>query len=197
MDFFFTIWRKLASIFGNIKLFPYPLWFQFGARGYRIKGHHMRLVLAEMQPGDLLLRGYDQYLASRLIGYWSHVAIVCSETEVIHAIGRGVVKDDILDFLKTDRVWILRPKLQGGDVPHVIKQAEEMLGREYDPFFRFNDRRDLSCTELFAYAFHNFKEKLGIQGKVSKIFGEIIVPEDLPNFHGLVPTLKVDPKEQV
>ena len=59
-----------------------------------------------------MLRGYDNYLDGYFIddphGY-SHGAIYVGDGKIIHAVAQGVSEIDVLDFMRCDRICVLRP----------------------------------------------------------------------------------------
>jgi hypothetical protein len=99
--------------------------------GYKVKGPDARALIGQAQPGDVLVRGFDNYLDGKFIpGYFSHAALYLGETRdedkamykterplrvfrtgsqtVIHAIAEGVLMEDLLDFCRCDRILLLR-----------------------------------------------------------------------------------------
>lgn len=133
-----SAWGALQSGFlktlGDIKYFPWPLFFVYDPKGYQVKGHEVRQVIDTIQPGDILLRGYNKYLSGLFIpGYFSHSGIYLGEiTEadkarfdpplsdeqlerfhpgkqmVLHAMAQGVFMEDVINFCRCDRMIILR-----------------------------------------------------------------------------------------
>ncbi|MEZ5535614.1 MAG: YiiX/YebB-like N1pC/P60 family cysteine hydrolase [Thiolinea sp.] len=121
-------------MFGNIKYYPWPLFFIYDPKGYQVRGYEVREVINCIQPGDIVLRGYDKYLSGAFIpGYFSHAGLyvgpvkaedalqidpplseqqqdyfVPGEQMVIHAMAQGVFMEDIIDFCRCDRMLILR-----------------------------------------------------------------------------------------
>jgi len=69
--------------FGDLKLFrgtinPLMPWtvIAYDPGGYAVKGADMRAAMAALEPGDLLVRGYHDYLDGKVIpGYFSHVGL--------------------------------------------------------------------------------------------------------------------------
>jgi hypothetical protein len=121
-------------MFGNIKYYPWPLFFIYDPKGYQVRGDEVREVINRIQPGDIVLRGYDRYLSGAFIpGYFSHSGLYVGEVKdgdkdridpplneqqlayfktgeqmVIHAMAQGVFMEDIIDFCRCDRMLILR-----------------------------------------------------------------------------------------
>ena len=169
---YYEIKKNVTWFLGDIEIFAQPFWLiLWGDHHYKIKGHHQRKVLALLKPGDVLLRKYDHYLGSRFIpGYWSHAAIYIGNDSVIHALGIGVVEEDILTFMRCDDIAILRQndtKL----IDMSLFRADEQLGKEYDFDFDKSGPEKFYCTELVNFCF--------IYPKFSKELGKIIYPDDL------------------
>ncbi|MBF0430429.1 MAG: hypothetical protein HQK83_04070 [Fibrobacteria bacterium] len=125
------IWNTAIRILGDIKIFKFPFFLVYDPGSYLIKGRQMREIMQKVRPGDILVRGFNNYLDGKLIpGTFSHVALYLGtikpedeqfiETEkgrdvfssgkgmVIHAMMEGVKLDDILDFGRCDHLAILR-----------------------------------------------------------------------------------------
>jgi hypothetical protein len=179
----FTILRnKLLKIFGHLKLSKYPPYLYYKPIGYKVRGGNVEELLKSIIPGDIIIRGYDDYLSSRLIGKWSHVGLVTKENEIIHAIGSGVQREHIINFFRCDRIIIMRPKLTVDQIKRVITKAESSLGVKYDFAFNFDNEDEFSCTELLYYCFEEYKDIL----KMSK--------EEMSLFAGLIKKVVINPK---
>lgn len=80
-----SFWEKFLTIFGDIKVFPYPMFMVYDPGSYKMKGEDVRALLDQIQPGDILLRGYDNYLDGKFIGgSFSHAAFYygdCGESD--------------------------------------------------------------------------------------------------------------------
>ena len=175
--------KLFMRMFGRIRWGWWPFWIMFNQRGYYVTGTQTDNVMRVIRPGDVLLRGYDQYPSSKLIGYWSHVAIVVDPNYVVHAISKGVVEEHIIDFCRCDRIFVLRPELNERELADVIKIAKSNIGKPYDFYFLFNDPREVSCVELFYSCFDGFHKRLGFVTHKIPIFGDTLVPNDILNFN--------------
>ena len=122
--------QRFLTVFGDIKVFSWPLFMVYDPGSYRVKGQHMREVMNLVQPGDILVRRYDQYLDGHFIpGYFSHVGLYVGKVEprevaalpetfrqnfgtgeqtVVHAIAEGVLAEDFLNFCRCDGLVVLR-----------------------------------------------------------------------------------------
>ena len=175
------MFRKLRNwflkIFGDIKVFPYPLWLVYDPDQYFIDGEKLREIVDTIQPGDLVLRGYTHYLDGWFIpGKFSHSGIYVGNNTVIHSVAEGVTKIDILTFCQCDCVAICRPNVRSKGLPYptqwyvdrAISKARFYLGRKYD--FGFEEGDDaLYCHELSACCY----DKFGIEKKTARLSGPL------------------------
>lgn len=133
--YFDRLQSHFLRAFGNLKFFPWPLFLIYDPKGYQVRGFEVREVMKQLQPGDILLRGYDKYLSGVFIpGYFSHAGLymgavteadcqLCSpelttnksgthfrtgEQMVVHAMAQGVFMEDIIDFCRCDRLLVVR-----------------------------------------------------------------------------------------
>jgi hypothetical protein len=143
--------RFLKPIFdyiAEIQVVKYPLFIVFGNTDYKVKAEETREVLSLIRPGDLILRRFNNRVTNIPIpGYFSHVAIVEDRGNVIHAVSDGVIRTDILDYVRTDSLAIVRPKTEAHSTKCVVL-AREAIGKPYDYIFDSDDRRAFYCSEL-------------------------------------------------
>ena len=159
---FYNIKKKLLTIFGDIKIYPYPCFVVYCPDTHSVKGPEIRQAMDMVQIGDLILRKYVRYLDGYFIpGEYSHTGIYIGNGIMIHAIAEGVVACDIIDYLRCDAFIILRPSSgQEEAVSRVIKWK----GKEYDFSFKANDDK-MYCHELAASAYKELNIKM-VVGKV-------------------------------
>ncbi|HLD90947.1 MAG TPA: YiiX/YebB-like N1pC/P60 family cysteine hydrolase [Patescibacteria group bacterium] len=170
---FYKIKNTLIAWFSDIRVYAGGF-VLFGNSSYSIKGPDTRYVLNVLEPGDVLLRRYDHYLGSILIpGYWSHAALYVGDGYVIHMLGQGINKEDILTFLRCDDICILRCPDNNKAVT-AIKNAFNCLYKDigYDYEFNFNDEKEMSCTEFIDTCYEHPKYS-------SKPIDKLILPDDL------------------
>ncbi|KKN98843.1 hypothetical protein LCGC14_0140840 [marine sediment metagenome] len=157
--FRYKIQKAVFGFIGDIRWHGLlrPFWITVNARTFQLKGKHYRAVEKLIQPGDILIRRFEGYLDRALIpGWFNHGGIYVGEIGgqdhmVIHAISDGVVVDDLIDFMKTDHVIVLRSeKWRSGEA---IKRAKAAIGSDYDFAFEFNDTLRFSCTELVSHCY--------------------------------------------
>lgn len=154
--------KFLIKLTGDVRLSKRPLFISYRPRIHKVKGFEVRQILDVIEPGDILLRRYDGYLNTIFTpGFWGHAGLVITDRKVIHAIGKGVIQEDVLDFCRADSVVVLRVKYVG-----LIESAIEMakkLERErtaYDYEFRSNDKaKKVYCTELVDFCYNNIFNK--------------------------------------
>lgn len=139
----------ILSLFGDIKYYKYPMWIVYCPVTYKAKGKQYREVKRILKAGDVIVRGYDDYLDGVFIpGRYSHSSIYMGNNEngVIHSIAEGVCRDDICDFLRCDRFAVLRPTKHQATALNLAKKA---LGKKYDFNFEI-DNGKFYCHELTA-----------------------------------------------
>lgn len=137
--------QVLLDGLGLIRIYNRPLWFVFNPKPFGVRGRHIRDALGLLQPGDVLVRAYDTYLSSWFIpGRFSHSGVYVGRLEgdlgvatVVHALGTGVQRTDILDFLMAcDSFAILRPKCDDATKNQACQIAVRYIGAQYD--YRFD-----------------------------------------------------------
>ncbi len=172
MDWFYSVKSKLLSFFSDIRIYPGGF-ILFGKSSYKINGTDMRSILNVLQPGDVLLRRYSHYLGSILIkGYFSHAAIYVGDNIVVHMLGEGITREDILTFLRCDDITILRADQVAAVYAKVKAEELSTQGIPYDYDFVSDDKK-LYCTELIDDVFNHpvGREK----------YGKVILPDDFLN----------------
>lgn len=143
------LWRNLVQFvldhLGTVRIYSRPLWFVCNPKPFGVRGRHIRAALDILRPGDVLVRAYDTYLLSYFIpGRFSHSGVYVGRREgdlgvdtVVHALGTGVQKTDVLDFLTAcDAFAILRPQCDDATKAKACRIAEGYIGSQYD--YRFD-----------------------------------------------------------
>lgn len=78
------------------------MFFVYDPSTYKMDGSHTMKAIRLLEPGDVVLRGFDNYLDGYFIddphGY-SHGAIYIDDGKIIHAIAEGVSEINALDFM--------------------------------------------------------------------------------------------------
>jgi hypothetical protein len=108
-----------VRFFGDLKIFPAPLFLVYDPGSYRVKGPDMREVMKRVEPGDVLVRGYVHYLDSYVIpGYFSHIGLYLGKVE---ASDRRKCTE--LDAAKARRAG----REQDGDPEDLFATGEQMV----------------------------------------------------------------------
>ena len=124
--------------FGRIKVYRWPMFVVFDPKGYDVKASGIRKAMSLAKRGDVFVRRYRNYLDGYFIpGRFSHSGLYVGEGIIIHAMGEGVQKIDILDFLRCDGFAMLRPVMKDGrDIDAITEKASKIahsyLGNGYD-----------------------------------------------------------------
>jgi len=177
--------NKLITFISNLKLSPHPP-FIYKPQGYKVTGEDIREISKLVKSGDIILRGFNRYVSSYFLGEWSHVGIMETNTDIIHSISKGVVRNDLFEFLKTDHVIILRPNLSESETKFVINKVKNYIGVSCDFDFEMNDD-SLYCSELLYYSFSKYRENLGIiKQQKTVLFNtyDCVEPKDYLSFSG-------------
>lgn len=193
------MFRKIKSwfltIFGDIKYYKYPMFIVYCPTTYKVKGEHYLELVDKILPGDLILRGYDDYLDGVFIpGNYSHSGIYVGNNTVIHAVAEGVSEINLIDFMRTDRIMVLRPR-EGAT--EAIERADFILSEsaEYDFDFLDNNER-YYCHELSANCYKKYNIK---KIKVKRFLGlynkELYLAESLINNSNFKIIYEYNPKE--
>lgn len=169
MDFIYEIWSRFLAWFGNVKLLHFHMIPVLACddNSFFVNGYDVLNIMEFISPGDVLIRGYDDYVDGKFIpdenGY-SHAGLYVGNNEVIHAVSEGVSRLNVIDFCQCDRIMVLRPS-SGQD--EALKLAENRIGLPYD-FNYESDAGKLYCFELIANCYPTSNMKTF---DVSKFFG--------------------------
>jgi len=142
------LWKKFLKFLGDVKIYGTPFFLLLFPKSYEIKGEEMRQVIELIRPGDILIRGYKDYLDGYLIpGFFSHVGLYLGDIPpkpevklpesgkeyyragkqmVIHAMAQGVFMEDVLNFCRCDSMVILRRRPE--------QEHEELQRSIFEPF---------------------------------------------------------------
>lgn len=169
-----TFSRSVINSVGNIRLYKGGIVF-WGQSGYRINGEHQRSILEVIEPGDIIFRRYHAYIGSRMVpGYWSHVGIYVGDLNkfnVIHAAGGGVTSDDILTFMRTDSLCLVKPTKKEL-IPDALAYCRNKLAAQIPYDYEFKPENDaLYCSELVWEAYK--------QPHCKRWKSSYVIPDDL------------------
>jgi len=140
----------------------------FNPHTYTVKGYNYYEVRDRIQPGDILLRGYDQYLDGYFVpGKYSHAAMYIGgpDEAIIHAMTPHVQYTDLATFMRCDRIAVIRPNVGKKYVQTAIERCISLVGVPYDYEFVFEEEdnktnRQFSCSELIYYSYQKNLKKL-------------------------------------
>lgn len=137
----------LSAIF-NTKYSKYPMFLQYVDCTHRVTGADYYKVRELLKPGDIILRGHDNYLSKFLVpGEYSHSGIYKGNDVVIHStVENGVHESNLVDFMRCDRFMALRPSLCQN---LIIENAQKYIGKKYDNELEDNDD-EYYCHEFVA-----------------------------------------------
>lgn len=161
-------WTRFLDFFGDIKLFKYPFFLVYDPSFFQMTGEKIEEAMTILQPGDIILRGYDCYLDGHFIdGDYSHGAIYVGDNTIIHAVSPIVCRTHSITFMECDRIVILRPTC---DVKDAIEKANEFadLKVPYDFYFESDSANRLYCFELVAACYPELEFE---KHEVKKFFG--------------------------
>jgi hypothetical protein len=170
----FKLKKAVLTVFGDIKVFSFPLWVVYQPKSFRIKGAETRHISSIIEPGDVVMRAYINYLDGYFIpkgtSKCSHSGLYIGDGKVVHSIAEGAQETDLIDFCRADRIVVLRPS-QGQDwaIEHAKKCADEAIPYDFD--FTPGPGK-YYCHELSASCYPN----LDIQPLSRKVFGILNSP---------------------
>ena len=76
------VYNGFVKVFGDIKVFKFPLFAVYDPGGYKVKGEDIREVIQKLRPGDILIRGYENYLDGYFIpGFFYQVMLLVRANE--------------------------------------------------------------------------------------------------------------------
>jgi len=170
------MWYKIKAAvigwFGDIKIYKYPFFILMCHTAYKINGKDQREVINIIKPGDVVLRRYDHYLSGLMIpGYFTHASIYVGNNYIVHMLGEGITKEDILTFMRCDDLRVLRHKDEKIAETAVQKALDYYKqGVEYDYDFDPKCPKHLYCTEFSDACFDYILR--------DKYSGKFIYPDD-------------------
>jgi hypothetical protein len=142
-------WKTIVKPTGDIYFHKYPMFVTYKPSMHKIKGNEIRDVMKKVKPADILLRRFDGYLNTLLTGYWGHAALYVGYDDVIHAVSKGVICDDILDFCRADSICILTRKDRTVEnVEEAIACARSLVNIAKYDYEADADDDEYYCTEF-------------------------------------------------
>jgi len=143
-------------------------WFVYRPDIHRVRGLDVRKILDTVQPGDILLRRFDNYLNTILTpGFWGHGGGYTGNNQMVHAVSQGTIEEDILNFCRADAICVLDVVVSEEEkclaIQNLRTAAKMNIPYDFD-FSRKNktayctERLDLAYNGIFAT---DYIEKLG------------------------------------
>jgi hypothetical protein len=192
------IYNSVITFVGDVKVFKFPMFILYDPGSYLVKGEDMRQVIEAIEPGDILVRGYINYIDGYVIpGLFSHAGLYLGPVNesdrqyvspgqderfrtgkqmVIHSMAEGVFMEDVLNFCRCDYMLVLRrnptiesEKGKSWDFEQVKKTSLKNLSKEYDFKFDFSDFTQMSCTELVYASCLDFMDDYDIKVRTEKV----------------------------
>jgi len=175
-----VIKEAIVDFFGNIRLYAGGI-ILFGDSKYKLKGPDWRSIINILQPGDIVGSAHDHYISSWFIkGDFGHVGIYVGDNQVIHVRTDGIVREDILTFLRADKAFVVR-RTDQSLVDIAIQKAYEQLAKdvEYDYDFDKQDTEQFYCSEFTDFCY-DYPLRGGVSKDKSFIYpDDYLVPSDL------------------
>jgi hypothetical protein len=179
--------ERFLTIFGDIKVYKRPLFLVYDPGSYLVKGEDIREIIKDIQPGDILVRKYKNYLDGFFIpGYFSHVGLYLgpvSEEDVtlvplkqgkehfqfgdqmvMHALAEGVLIEDLLNFCRTDYLAVLRFPEKIKKVPEarsLTVPQNEYIAEEKEIEKRIEEGEEIQFKEVFPIIYKVALKNLG------------------------------------
>jgi len=142
----------ITKILSKTQFHGKPFFLIYDLRGYKFNDTYT--VLDILQPGDILLRTYDNYLTRLLIpGAWCHAAIAIDNKTIVNAVAQGVVITDTIQFCRTDKLCILRSNATPEQIQQIIALATSQIGKQYDYDFIAINNNKFYCSKLVQFCF--------------------------------------------
>jgi uncharacterized protein YycO len=170
----------LVDFFGNIRFYKGGF-IIFGDTTLELKGPDWREILDLVKPGDMILNAHNHYVSSIFIkGDFGHVGLYVGDNQMIHVMTEGIIKNDILTFLRADGAAVVRIKDQT-KVALAIHRAYEQLTKdvEYDYDFDKQDTSQFYCSEFTDFCY-DYPLREGVsKGKGFILPDDYLIPSDL------------------
>lgn len=165
--FFYRLWSAFLTMFGDIKVFRWPLWVVYDPDDFQVTGDKTAAMLKQLRPGDVVIRGFRHYADGKFIpskAGWSHGAVYVGNWKIVHAVSGGVQYIDAIEFARCDRIAVLRPK---ADSARAVEKARYFAKKNVPYDFGFEHGTSaLYCFELCGECY----DRLDVKKKPVKAF---------------------------
>lgn len=178
MSLWYKVWSKFLAIVGEIRIFKWPCWVVYTPGEYKVTGAHFYKIRELIRPGDILLRGFDSYLDGLFIpGRYSHAAIYVDTDNdtIIHAMTPAVQFTSLAEFIRCDRIAVIRPTVSQKHINIAIQNAMNVIGVPYDYDFKLDEgtnvgRREFFCSELIYHCYSHVKAQMKLNTTTKDYF---------------------------
>lgn len=125
------MWNVLRNTFltwfGKLKYFHYPFFIVWDPGSYQLKGNDVRELIGLLQPGDILLRSYNNYVDGLFIpGQFSHVGLYVGHIVEAQRIQAGSLLQDAVKregaqkFFKTGQQMVIHAMAEGVQMEDIL-----------------------------------------------------------------------------
>jgi len=176
------MWFKklIINFIGNIRIYKGGV-VLFGSSSHNLKGPDVRDITELLVPGDIVLNAHHHYVSSWFIkGNFGHVGIYVGDNKIIHVRTNGIIKEDILTFLRADDAAVVRVTDQS-IIDGMIYKAYEQLAKdvEYDYDFDKQDDEQFYCTEFTDFTTEYLLREGVSKGKKYIYPDDYLIPSNL------------------
>jgi len=159
--YYYIVKSCFLTIFGDIKIFRWPFFLIYTPLGYLVKGEQTRELFEILQPGDVVMRAYNNYLDGYFIpigeSRCSHSGVYDGKNKIYHSVAEGLEHDDIIEFCRTDRIMVLRP---AKDQEWALEHARKCKAADIPYDFDFKpDAGKYYCHEFTASCYPDLEIK--------------------------------------
>lgn len=162
----------------------------------RITPELQQKILKLARPGDVFITRHDDALSNLFLpGFWPHASLHVGSEAQRRELGEAVdlpsgsedparfleAKKDGVRFrpaeetLAVDRLVILRPPLEPGEIAGALARVGRHAGKLYDFVFDFRKSDRLVCTEVVYRAYH---EVAGLDFQLIESGGRLCLPAE-------------------
>ena len=189
VQFLYKVKRALLPFLTNLRVSKTPFWMMYQPQDYKVKGQDIQKISKVIQPGDIILRGFDKKFLDGLMvpnkfGY-TQSGIYIGFNRVIHMTTKGISNSHLYDYCAADKIFIVRPC---GDKYKAVRLAKQYLYNEipYDYFCKQGEK-SLYCHQFCVQCYPDLKFK-SVNCRLFKI--------ELPSWYGTcyIDDSLIDPK---